>query len=69
MLKFVKASEARSVEVEEQDQVESFEEEKLKLLKAWRTFLVVCSSFQVRSMSCRTVQMDVTIYGDGEEPH
>ncbi|CAH3134960.1 unnamed protein product [Pocillopora meandrina] len=28
------------------DQEKQFEEEKLKLLKAWRTYLVVCSSFQ-----------------------
>lgn len=29
------------------DQEKQFEEEKLKLLKAWRTYLVICSSFQV----------------------
>ena len=29
------------------DQEKQFEEEKLKLVKAWRTYLVVCSSFQV----------------------
>ncbi|XP_022809524.1 nucleoporin NUP188 homolog isoform X2 [Stylophora pistillata] len=30
----------------EDDQHKKFEEEKLKMLKAWRTYLVVCSSFQ-----------------------
>lgn len=48
-LQFLKSSEESPATSEsEHDQLENFEEEKLKLLKAWRTFLIVCSSFQVR---------------------
>jgi len=48
-LQLLKSSEQPPTTTEsERDQLENFEEEKLKLLKAWRTFLIVCSSFQVR---------------------
>lgn len=44
---FLKSSEQSPTTSEsEHAQLENFEEEKLKLLKAWRTFLIVCSSFQ-----------------------
>ncbi|XP_078374534.1 nucleoporin NUP188-like isoform X2 [Oculina patagonica] len=44
---FLKSSEQpQAMSESEQDQPENCEEEKLKLLKAWRTFLIVCSSFQ-----------------------
>ncbi|KAJ7394471.1 hypothetical protein OS493_000282 [Desmophyllum pertusum] len=42
--RFLKSSEQSQATSDSED--EHFEEEKLKLLKAWRTFLVVCSSFQ-----------------------
>ncbi|XP_068699835.1 nucleoporin NUP188-like isoform X3 [Montipora foliosa] len=44
--KFLKASEPNPLDAGLQNQAEQFEDEKLKLLKAWRTFLLVCSSFQ-----------------------
>lgn len=43
LLQFLKSSE-RSLD---DDRLQQFEEEKFKLLKAWRTYLIVCSSFQV----------------------
>jgi len=47
-LQFLKSSEQSPTSSEsEHDQLENFEEEKLKLLKAWRTFLIVISSCQV----------------------
>lgn len=44
--RFLKSSEPSVVDEENKTQLEQFEEEKVKLLKAWRTFLVVCSSYQ-----------------------
>ena len=47
-LQFLKSSEQSPTTSEsEHDQLENFEDEKLKLLKAWRSFLIVCSSCQV----------------------
>ncbi|XP_015771074.1 PREDICTED: nucleoporin NUP188 homolog [Acropora digitifera] len=45
--RFLKAPEPGPIDDGMQDQGEEFEDETLKLLKAWRTFLVVSSSFQV----------------------
>ena len=48
LLQFLKSSEQSPTTIEsEHDQLENFEDEKLKLLKAWRSFLIVCSSCQV----------------------
>ncbi|XP_067051394.1 nucleoporin NUP188-like isoform X1 [Acropora muricata] len=44
--RFLKAPEPGPIDDGMQDQGEEFEDETLKLLKAWRTFLVVSSSFQ-----------------------
>lgn len=46
-IQFLKAPEPGPIDDGMQDQGEEFEDETLKLLKAWRTFLVVSSSFQV----------------------
>ena len=50
LFQFLKSSEPSVVDEENKTQLEQFEEEKVKLLKAWRTFLVVCSSYQVRNV-------------------
>ncbi|XP_074626303.1 nucleoporin NUP188-like isoform X2 [Acropora palmata] len=44
--RFLKAPEPGPIDDGMQDQGEQFEDETLKLLKAWRTFMVVSSSFQ-----------------------
>ena len=49
-IQFLKAPESGPIDGEMQDQDEEFEDEKLELLKAWRTFLVVSSSFQARKV-------------------
>ena len=50
LFQFLKSSEPFVADEENNAQLEKFEEEKVKLLKAWRTFLVVCSSYQVRDV-------------------
>ena len=50
LFQFLKSSEPSVADEENKAQLEQFEEEKVKLLKAWRTFLVVCSSYQVRDV-------------------
>ena len=49
-IQFLKVPESGPIDGEMQDQDEEFEDEKLELLKAWRTFLVVSSSFQARKV-------------------
>ena len=49
-IQFLKTPESGPIDGEMQDQDEQFEDEKLELLKAWRTFLVVSSSFQARKV-------------------
>ena len=58
---FLKSSQQSPTTSEsEHEQLESFEEERLKLLKAWRTFLIVCSSFQVGLiMRVRNIKADI----------
>ena len=58
-IQFLKAPEPGPIDDGMQDQGEEFEDETLKLLKAWRTFLVVSSSFQVRKANFFAFSKDV----------